>query len=79
MGQGKVSAAAQTGFRARLVFFPTSPQLSVHNSHGNFLLCSGETVHAKPIEPDRLYLAEVEIGTPPQRVNLAVDTGSPDV
>lgn len=28
---------------------------------------------------DMVYLAEIEIGTPPQKVKLALDTGSADV
>lgn len=53
-----------------------------------FLLfpCSGRltpwpdrTVDVEPIGNDDLYLAEVQVGNPPQTVRMALDTGSSDV
>ncbi|POR31726.1 Aspartic protease pep1 [Tolypocladium paradoxum] len=45
-----------------------------------FSLAQGEgQVDVQPMSHDEVYVAEVEIGTPPQRVKMALDTGSSDV
>ncbi|KAM4059200.1 eukaryotic aspartyl protease [Hirsutella rhossiliensis] len=45
-----------------------------------FALAKDESqVKVQPMAKDMAYLAEVEIGTPPQKVKLALDTGSSDV
>ncbi|PHH70495.1 hypothetical protein CDD80_5960 [Ophiocordyceps camponoti-rufipedis] len=36
-------------------------------------------VEVKPLVHDQIYVADVEIGTPPQKVKMALDTGSSDV
>ncbi|PHH86278.1 hypothetical protein CDD83_10480 [Cordyceps sp. RAO-2017] len=45
-----------------------------------FALTQGEgRVVAQPLAHDQAYIAEVALGSPPQMVKLALDTGSADV
>ncbi|GAO13289.1 uncharacterized protein UV8b_00749 [Ustilaginoidea virens] len=65
-----------------------SDWLAAHNRWGNEVargasfaaLAEGEgTVYANPMINDEAYITEVEIGTPPQKLKLILDTGSSDV
>ncbi|PNY24154.1 Aspartic protease pep1 [Tolypocladium capitatum] len=45
-----------------------------------FSLAPGESqVDVQPMSRDEVYVAEIEIGTPPQKLKVALDTGSSDV
>lgn len=57
---------------ARLV---KCPYVSRHESHGISL----NFTQAEDVESNALYLAEVSIGTPPQKMDLDFDTGSADL
>ncbi|RDA87897.1 putative aspartyl protease [Ophiocordyceps camponoti-leonardi (nom. inval.)] len=45
-----------------------------------FSLADGESqIQVMPLIHDQIYVANIDIGTPPQRVKMALDTGSSDV
>ncbi|PHH72344.1 hypothetical protein CDD82_6029 [Ophiocordyceps australis] len=51
-----------------------------HEAVEFYALASGHGgIDAEPINHDALYVAEIQLGTPPQSIKLALDTGSADV
>ncbi|KJZ80211.1 hypothetical protein HIM_00061 [Hirsutella minnesotensis 3608] len=48
-------------------------------AHMFSLAQGGSLIEVQPLPHDEIYVADIEIGNPPQRIKMALDTGSSDV